>query len=289
MTKLRWSAKRAVTRSLAEASARLGLMPGRLTPKDRLVSLIESLHPIDAGVPLIRLGPTTNEGVYLGDGGYLVPDDLDGIAACFSPGVSDLSGFEMDCATRGMEVFLADASVDGPGEDHERFHFRKKFIGAFDGTEFDAFDRWVTESLAELGPAANAPGDLLLQMDIEGYEYEVFLHAPRSILNRFRVIVCELHAIDQWWHAPYFSVVSRAIEKMLQTHTCVHIHPNNMLKPVVVQGVAMPTYMEFTFLRNDRVKTRDYARTFPHPLDVENTPASPLPLPACWFGGPSSD
>lgn len=36
---------------------------------------------------LIRLGPN-------GDGGYLVPDDLTGIEACFSPGVCATSEFE---------------------------------------------------------------------------------------------------------------------------------------------------------------------------------------------------
>jgi hypothetical protein len=34
-----------------------------------LSDLIRSLHPIDAGPKLIRIGPD-------GDGGYLVPDDL---------------------------------------------------------------------------------------------------------------------------------------------------------------------------------------------------------------------
>lgn len=43
--------------------------------------------------------------------------------------------------------------------------------------------------------------------------------------------------------------------------------------------------MEFTFLRNDRIKTRHYAMTFPHPLDRDNTPNPPLVLPACWYRG----
>jgi hypothetical protein len=38
-------------------------------------------------VPLIRLGAD-------GDGGYLVPDDLEDVAACFSPGVDDRASFE---------------------------------------------------------------------------------------------------------------------------------------------------------------------------------------------------
>lgn len=50
---------------------------------------------------LIRLGPMSYEG-------YLIPDDLEGIEACFSPSVGFNSIFEKDCADRGMKVFLAD-------------------------------------------------------------------------------------------------------------------------------------------------------------------------------------
>lgn len=87
-----------------------------------LGKIIPDLYPIIPGKPLIRVGPA-------GDGGYLVPDDLDGISACFSPGVSLISGFELQCAQHGMDVFLADASVDAPEHDHPRFHFRDTFIG----------------------------------------------------------------------------------------------------------------------------------------------------------------
>lgn len=71
------------------------------TNPDVLMGLIRSLAPVIPPQGLIRLGPAS-------DGGYLVPDDLAGIRACFSPGVSKVSDFEFDCANRGMQVFLAD-------------------------------------------------------------------------------------------------------------------------------------------------------------------------------------
>lgn len=82
--------------------------PTRVTDESGVRSLVARLHPVAASADLIRLGPG-------GDGGYLVPDDLDGIVACYSPGVSAISGFERDCADRGMsssgsrrsETFLA--------------------------------------------------------------------------------------------------------------------------------------------------------------------------------------
>jgi hypothetical protein len=52
-----------------------------VTEKTRIINLIQSLAPQTTDKALIRLGPNK-------DGGYLVPNDLDGIEACFSPGVS---------------------------------------------------------------------------------------------------------------------------------------------------------------------------------------------------------
>jgi hypothetical protein len=65
----------------------MGMDVGTRTSKDELSDLIRSLHPVDTGKELLRVGPS-------GDGGYLVPDDLEGIEYCFSPGVSSESGFE---------------------------------------------------------------------------------------------------------------------------------------------------------------------------------------------------
>lgn len=49
-----------------------------------------------------------------GDGGYLVPNDLEGIEACFSPGVDKISEFELDCLNYGMKIYMPDKSVEKP-------------------------------------------------------------------------------------------------------------------------------------------------------------------------------
>ena len=85
-------------------------------------NLLPKLHPISTDKKLIRMGAER-------DGGYLVPNDLEGIEACFSPGVDQISKFEQECAERGMKVFMADASVDKPAEEHPMFDFRKSYIG----------------------------------------------------------------------------------------------------------------------------------------------------------------
>lgn len=247
----------------------------RLTDKSRIESLIRSLWPLEFKPGLIRLGPPS-------DGGYLVPDDLDGIAACFSPGVESLSGFEMGCAKVGMQVFMADNSVSHPAESHERFHFTRKHLGVMTDESTMTLDDWVSRSLPDAS-------DLLLQIDIEGAEYEVFLGASDALMRRFRIIVAEFHALDQLWNEPFFNLISSVFGKILQSHHCIHIHPNNHSGRTFIEGLEIPAVMEFTFLRTDRMEPSGYVTAFPHLLDRDNAARPPLPLPQNWWGFQSID
>ena len=125
------------------------------TDKKLVLSLIENLHPFSTEKDLIRLGPN-------GDGGYLIPNDIEGIEACFSPGVADNYGFEIDCLNLGMETFLADKSADSPMIIENQFHFIKKFVGSISNEDFITMDDWVNSNIKDL------KSELLLQMDIEG-------------------------------------------------------------------------------------------------------------------------
>lgn len=242
------------------------------TPSDVLMGLIRSLAPVIPSQGLIRLGPAS-------DGGYLVPDDLEGITACFSPGVNKVSDFELDCANRGMEVFLADRSVDGPATEHKAFSFTKRYLGAFTDNDFMTLDDWVDASLPD------NTSDLLLQMDIEGFEYEVLLATSEILLRRFRIVVCEFHWLDDLFSQSFFHTASRAFYKLLRTHRCVHIHPNNYAGIIQFRGIQIPRLMEFTFLRKDRLDSTIRQAHFPHPLDADNCHKPGICLPKCWFAG----
>ena len=50
--------------------------PTPMTDKNALQALVHKLFPVLPGKDLIRMGPQS-------DAGYLVPDDLEGIEACF--------------------------------------------------------------------------------------------------------------------------------------------------------------------------------------------------------------
>lgn len=260
-----------IARRLARAALlAVGAYPTRLTKTSELLSLIGRLRPRVTTAPLRRLGPEA-------DGGYLVPDDLRGISACFSPGVSHRSGFEKDCADLGMRVYMADRSVEGPAEPHPLFHFTRKHLGVTPDADTMSLDGWVQSC------EGNTADDLILQIDIEGHEYEVLLGLSEAVASRSRIVVAEFHWLDYLLSEPFFRIASRAFDKLLQTHTCVHIHPNNCCGLVQHAGIGIPLVAEFTFLRNDRVGETTYAHEFPHPQDRDNTRNPPLPLPSAWY------
>jgi hypothetical protein len=255
-------------------AAGFGFHAAERTSPARLHALLRSLWPLDPGIELVRIGPEN-------DGGYLLPNDLAGIRYAFSPGVSTESGFEAELAARGLRVYLADRSVDRPATPHPLFEFDKRFVGCMTDDSFMTLDDWHA---AKLG---SDDSDLLLQMDIEGAEYETLLACSSSLLRRFRIMVIEFHWLPQLWNEPFFAIAARTFAKLLATHAVVHIHPNNCCGSVASADLEIPRIAEFTLLRRDRLRSTGYQTVFPHPLDRPNVAKSPLDLPPSWYAASS--
>ena len=242
------------------------------TPSATLAALIKRLHPVPCGHELIRVG-TAN------DGGYLIPDDLGGIAMCFSPGVSTNADFETDLFHRaGIPSALADGSVDEPPPGAVFHSFEKLFLGSSSGRGRARLEDWIARHRPD-----GLPGDLLLQMDIEGSEYAVLIDTPATVLRRFRIMVIEFHSLDWLFSAFGCTLMSAIFDKLLADFIVCHLHPNNYA-PALHRGTLMiPPIMEFTFLRRDRVKPGGPPPLIPHPLDAPCVPDKPeLTLPPCW-------
>lgn len=232
--------------------------------------IIALLRPRKIDKPLIRVGSN-------GDGGYLMPDDFEGLVGCVSPGVAGEVGFDLEMAERGLKVAMADASVAGPPVDHANFFFEKKFLG----THNDA----STVRLADFVDAHFPEGDLILQMDIEGAEFPVLLDCPDETLSRFRMIVLEVHDFNHVFGQFSSGIMKAFVNKLMRSHSVVHIHPNNCCGSERRHGIEIPRVLEFTLSRKDRGVSDTYANLpNPHPLDVDNVPSlAHLKLPQIWI------
>jgi Methyltransferase FkbM domain len=240
----------------------VGLSVAKQSNRRDVRQLISALHPV--WIPLIRLGIS-------GDGGYLLPNDLDDIDACFSPGVNNRVSFEEELVRRGIPCHLADAVFDSltldrlSGTNSSKSSFTPKFVGVLNDEKTITMDDWIDQ---------RAPGDsdLLLQMDIEGHEWPVLLNVREATLRRFRIIVLETHDMERIMDKHAFLIISSVFRRLLQYFYVVHIHPNNYGGTVSCGSLEIPRSLELTFYRRDRAASPQFATTFPHPLDVKNDP-----------------
>lgn len=240
----------------------VGRFSSERTPLDAIRSTFSLLRPFDPGIPLIRLGREH-------DGGYLVPDDLDGIGNCFSPGVSSHASFEQDLERRGIPSLLADASVAGPPPDCGHMSFEKRFLGSYDSDTHTTLGSWVARH-----PEADS-GDLLLQMDIEEAEYDVIPNVEPSLLRRFRILVIEFHKLD-WIAQPFVHRrITECLAKLDRDFVPVHLHPNNAGGLHRIGPLLVPRALEVTYLRRDRCRSLEPQTNFPHPLDRDNVTSKP--------------
>jgi hypothetical protein len=259
-----------LNRLIREAVFSLGYCLTAKVRDTEILQLIRSLRSRSCARPLIRIGAAA-------DGGYLIPDDLDGIEYCFSPGVNVIASFEDQLADLNIKSFLADHSVSAAPLQRSEFLFDQKHVGANNTETSMTLGAWKDKYLAGYGQ------DMILQMDIEGGEYEAILSTPDEVLKQFRIIVLEVHWLERLFDPFAFRIMSACFQKLLSQFYVVHLHPNNCGGCVRKEGIEVPHVMEITFYNRGRAPPGPPSTAFPHPLDADNCPRLPsLPLPACW-------
>lgn len=234
--------------------------------KLEIINTLRLLVPSPSPSKFIRIGGS-------GDGAYLIPDILEGVDACFSPGVNNFKNFEDELTdTYGIKCHMCDFSSD---QDKLRTPlikgmqtFKKKWLDIDGGKDSISLKEWVEE----LSPNVNK--DLILQIDIEGAEYRNLLAADSHTLARFRIIVIELHGLGRFKNPELFSQgVGPLLVKLNETHLSIHAHPNNCCGYSIeaVTGLNIPNVIEVTYLRRDRFtgdQSQHIHTQLPHPLDI---------------------
>lgn len=227
---------------------------------DEIFSLVSMLRASSPQMPLIRVGAQN-------DGGYLIPDDLQGVNYVFSPGVGKKSAFELDLVNKGLSAFLCDYSVPQPPTSHPRFHFVPKFIGVVNNQQEMTLRDWIDEAVG------NKSSDLILQMDIEGSEYHALLSTPIETLCRFRIVIVEFHFLELMGSRLGYDLILSTFRHLLSKFTIVHTHPNNCCRTVKISGVNIHPVVEITFLRNDRIRSAHPNKQCRHALDQDCIPS----------------
>ena len=151
------------------------------------------------------------------------------------------------------------------------------FIGNKIDPNFIRFEDWVSENAFD-------STDLLLQMDIEGAEYDILPTLPEMILKKFRIILIEFHDFDKVFNRDEFEKIKNSLKKLEKTHLPCHFHANNTVPFVSFEKSIISPVFEMTYIRKDRVKSMLINTNIPHPLDQPNTNYLPnVQVPNFWY------
>jgi hypothetical protein len=242
----------------------------RLDPQLRqvLLDLVRPLKPMRAvGVKKVRVGDSR-------DGGYVMLDDFGEITGAYSFGVGHDVSWDQSLAERGIAIFQFDHTVFGPPMKHALFRFQPIRLGVEPGRQP------LTDTLAHLVETNSTPGqDLILKVDIEEDEWEVFAVVAPEILKSFRQIVCEFHAFHKVADPVWRQRAIRTFACLTQYHQVVHLHRNSIMPFVITDEVQVPMVMEITFARKDSYRFSEIQESFPGPLDKSTSrifPDQPL-------------
>ncbi|WP_161633545.1 FkbM family methyltransferase [Mesorhizobium erdmanii] len=211
------------------------------------------------------------------DGGYVILDDLDPIEIVYSFGIGNQVSFDIEMAGMGKNIFMFDHTVDGPPLGHPNFHFQKHGLAA---------DNREAASLYTLAYQLNRLGhegrtDLLLKIDIEGAEFEVFSAMPQAVLRQFRQITMELHWLDRLSDPTYRTGFVAALSKINDEFTLFHVHSNNNEPLGIVDGYVVAPVMELSYVRSDLIERAPSTTVYPTEFDFPNWP--PRPDHTLWF------
>ena len=147
---------------------------------------------------LVRLGGR-------GDGAYLLPDDLENIEACFSPGVNESKFFEDDLTNLfNINCHLCDFSTDldklSTPIIKKKQTFEKKWLDVNESKDSIGLKTWINKY------CGGSNKDLILQMDIEGAEYRNIINCTNELLNKFGIIIFGIHDVSKYLNEKYWNL-----------------------------------------------------------------------------------
>lgn len=230
--------------------------------------LLELLSPrMIEGAKLARIGGPN-------DGGYVMlgPVAPPTVTAAYSFGVGDEISWDEAIAARGIDAWLYDHTVAAPAGLPARCRFTRKGVT---GRTTGAHLQTLAECVRENGHQGRS--DLVLKMDVEGAEWDVFEEASESLLGQFQQIVVELHGLTNALAPGRHDAIANVLEKLARTHQCIHVHGNCDQPPVWMGDLVVPDVAEVTYVRRSDVEGQigGVVRTLPMELDAPNNAGWP--------------
>jgi len=215
-----------------------GMYIEKKTQKKHVSKIIKKLLPYETGINLIRLGED-------GDGGYLIPNDLDNLDKNYSAGVGLLTKFENDLQKNyQINSKMLDFNDINQNILPKNSEFLKKKLSLFSNENQITINDWIDDEDEEI----------ILKIDIEGDEYMNLASIEHEKLAKVRILIVEFHDLRNLKNLIFLRNFDKIISKLNHFFYPCHLHINNMSKVKDIGGLKIPDMLEITFLRKDRVK-----------------------------------
>jgi len=210
------------------------------------------------------------------DGGYIMCDDdlkPGQIKAAYSYGISGFDGWGND-VSKALQIPVFEYDCTNPKRPLAcpscDLRFNLECINQHGAVEKANFGT-LSQHLQKNGHHQVDEGSLLLKIDVEGAEWQVFAEEPVENLKK---IPRDCRGISQsesdFSHALYL----RAMKNILNAGFVVyHIHGNNWAGEVEFGTKRIPSVLEVTFLQHPKGSTQCESHTVTLPEDAVNNPA----------------
>ena len=226
----------------------------------RCSEIVSLLSPMDvAGGEYTRVGRDY-------DGGYVMLDDFQGkeIDAAYSFGIRDDVSWDASIAKLGIDVFMYDHKINRLPKHHPKFHY---FKTGLTGHKKGANLKTLGQLLVENGHSKCQ--NLLMKMDIEGCEWDVLEETTTEAISQFSQIVIELHGLSKAVFTQDHLSVVKVLQKINQTHQCIHVHANGSSLPLWIGDHVLPDLLEVTYIRRTDVKGKLMMNTRQFPTELD--------------------
>lgn len=181
------------------------------------------------------------------DGGYLMlKSNSKGIA--ISVGVGQDVSWDLDMCKQGFRVYMFDHTVNKPPKNIPDGKFFK--IGIKSSSNKTHKSLLTLDGILKLLNLEYS-NNLILKIDVEGSEWDVFQEMDIKILDRFDQILVEFHELDM-----YRDTIS-VLKKLLKNHAIIHVNPNNYSRFFLDDGFLIPNTLEITFVRRSLLDSKN--------------------------------
>ena len=209
------------------------------------------------------------------DGGYVLLDSgLESIDIVYSYGVGDNADFEaMICEKYNAIARLYDHTIKSAPLKNDLLYFKREGVGPKKSENLNTIENHINKN-------SDSGKRLLLQMDVEGAEWDTLIHTPNSVLGLFDQIVIEVHGLasdvsDALNEGGVYKVSIenkiKVLKKINALFYLYHVHANTEGGLYYINWFKVPNILELTFVNKKAVKDAEHSKVvFPTEFDRPN-------------------